>query len=298
MNKKVLILCAGLFLMLVHTGRISAACWQIDTRDGIQIKVTDFWNLSSKLEESPQNFLLGRVEGEEQQIPIDGIESILYQSSKEHGWRDWLKGSDSSAQIRFTDGSVRTLVSGLPVFYRTMGKKKHLPASTVMGGRADNRDMDLNIFYRAKGKVKQLPVNTIAQIERCNEKREPAGKTDITVQQVKRDKHPGQPEQESQPEHDVVEMANGDMLTGRVTTTPIRWKTDYGVLEISRDDIRSLAISVVSNRPGKLELLSGDHLGGHLLNETITIHLSIGQSLDIPAAQLRGLTLHATVSAK
>lgn len=293
MNKRILRVCAGLFLVLMHTGSAYAACWNIELRDATQIRATDFWNLSSKLEESPQSFLIGQVDGEEQQIQVRNIQSIVYQAKEAHGWNRWLKGGNAIAQISFSDGTISTLETDLPVFYRTVGEKKHLPASTVMGERADNRDMNLNIFYRAKGDVKQLPVKSISRIERCKEVPETPGESEVIVQQVERIDSPHKAV--VQGNSDVLGMVNGDTLTGRLTTTPIRWQTDYGVLEINRADIRSLDIVEDSNRQGKLELLSGDHINGRLLNKTLTIHLTIGQSLDIPAAKLRTLTLHETV---
>ncbi|TCK17165.1 hypothetical protein DFR30_0386 [Thiogranum longum] len=296
MNKRMLAVYAVLFMTLINVRPAFAACWQIDLRDGTRIKATDFWNLSSKLEDSPQSFLLGQIDGEDQQIPVSEIQSIVYQEAEAGGWGAWLKNSDTSAQIRFTDGRVSTLKTGLPVFYRTVGKKKRLPASTVMEERSDNRDMNLNIFYRARGDVKQVSVDAVSQIEHCDEASEVDSEADVIVQHVDNNESSLNPA--VQDDSDVLGMTNGDMLTGRVTTTPIIWQTDYGVLEIKRSEIRVLGIEGESKQQGELELLSGDRMRGRLINKTLTIHLTIGQSLDVPVEQLRTLTLHKAATIK
>ncbi len=296
MNKRMLAVFAVLLMVLINVGPSFAACWQIELRDGTRIKATDFWNLSSKLDDSPNSFLLGQIDGEDQQIPVSDIRSIVYQDAEAGGWGAWLRSSETSAQVRFTDGSVSTLKTGLPVFYRTVGEKKRLPASTVMEERSDNRDMDLNIFYRARGDVKQVSVDAVSQIERCNEESEVNDDGDVIVQHVDDNEPSSKPA--LQDNSDVLGMTNGDMLTGRVTTTPIIWQTDYGVLEIKRNEIRVLGIEGEGERQGELELLSGDHIRGRLLNKTLTVHLTIGQSLDVPVEKLRTLTLHKAVTVK
>lgn len=293
MNKRMVKICTILLAVLMHTGTAYAACWNIELRDGTKVRATDFWNLSSKLEESPKSFLLGQVDDEEQQIAVKDIQSIAYQAKESRGWSGWLKGGDVIAQVRFTDGSVSRLKTGLPVFYRTVGQKKRLPASTVMGERADNRDMDLNIFYRARGDVKQIPVDSIAQVERCRNEPEAVREADVIVQHAETSITAG-----GKGNVDVLGMANGDLLTGQVITTPIRWQTDYGVLELDRSDIREMDIEGNASLRGEVELLSGDRISGHLLNKTLTIHLTIGQSVDVPVTKLRTLKLHEAVTGK
>jgi len=296
MTRQALIAPLVFALILVYTGRISAACWQITLRDGGKTEATEIWNLSSKLEETPQGFLLGRLDGEETQIPVAHVQSIEFRDTKKGGWRGWLKGSGARAQIKFSDGSRSDLDMELNIFYRTKGEKKHLPASTIMGEGADNGGMDLNIFYRAKGGVKQFPVTDISSIERCSEVREANGGAEIVVQKAGSTKAEPLSKATKSAQGDVLELVNGDKLSGHIITTPVRWETAYGVLEINRADIRGLALSGEDRQRGTVELLSGDHIAGRLLNQSLTIHLSIGQSLEIPVEKIRLLELRATAN--
>jgi len=291
MTRKALIGSLFLASMLVYAGNLSAACWKITPREGEQIEATEIWNLSSKLEETPQGFLLGRLDGQETQIPVMQVQSVKFESENKSGWRGWLKGSGKSATIEYTDGRQSTLDMELNIFYRTIGEKKHLPASTVMDESSDNSGMDLNIFYRAKGDVKQLPVSELSSIERCNATLETKNRDDIVVQKTGHAKVAPRVTADESEGVDIIGLVNGDQLSGEVTSTPIRWETAYGVLEISRTDIQSLTLDEDPQHDGQVVLRSGDRVSGRLLNKILTIRLSIGQNLDIPVSKLRILKL-------
>lgn len=273
-----------LIFAVISSSYVSAACWAITDRDGITVVADDFWNLSNKLEHASQGFLIGRVDGDDTQISVEQIRRIEFNSGNQKGWRGWLKNRHTHAKLTFVDGSHGALDMDLNIFYRTRGKKQNLPASTVLTDNPDSQDMNLNIFYRGKGERKEIPVVDIASIERCNEQAMEAAAPAVVVKQLQTTKTARQ---------DTMKLIGDEKISGQVTTSPIRWKTAYGVLEIKRQDIRLLTFAAEQGPRGRIELTSGDHVNGRILNNELTIRMKMGQNLKIPVSKLQSLEMHA-----
>ena len=82
-------------------------------------------------------------------------------------------------------------------------------------------------------------------------------------------------------EFDVVELRNGDVLSGRFATETFTIRASYGSLDLTKDQISSIAIEDAVGNLDRVVLRTGDRVSGVLENATIEMVLTSGARITL-----------------
>jgi hypothetical protein len=85
----------------------------------------------------------------------------------------------------------------------------------------------------------------------------------------------------------VLVTTSGDVLNGDLTDNQIMWQTNYGEITFRPEDIKLIVLQCGPDQTGLLETFSGDRLRGAIGDQPVAVRLSTGQTLSVPAKQIK-----------
>lgn len=85
----------------------------------------------------------------------------------------------------------------------------------------------------------------------------------------------------------IVQLDNGDSLTGDMLTKSFTVQTSYGEIALSLDEIAMITFAQNEDQIESVLLINGDRLSGVLMPASFTLGLAGGQQLDLMKSQAR-----------
>jgi hypothetical protein len=228
----------------------NTACWEITQDNGKVIKVDDFWHIKNMV--SKESILLMRIDDSEMSIPIKSIRAIELVPDKKGGFK-FLTGKKSKGTITFIDGSKNTFVTDLDLISRVGEVKSNVPLARVQS-------------------ITICEEQTIV-----NDEPKAVTTTETSTQTS------------SNPDVDVVQLVNGDVLNGFILTRELLWKASFGTIKVNKDQIRKMTLIREKANDGLLESRSSDKINGLLETNKITIKLSIGQTVEVNTSNIKAI---------
>ncbi|MEE8429520.1 MAG: hypothetical protein V3S33_08480 [Gammaproteobacteria bacterium] len=214
--------------------------------------VLEIWHIRDRFSQAAA--LLGATNGK-LVIPVASLRSISFQPAQ-RTWFTRLGGVKMTATLEFLDG------------------------------RTDSFVTDSQLFVQKQSGKEKIPVGNLRSVVRC----EPGAQIPVTDTEL--DTPPQRSEPGVSPNGSPaarVNLSNGDILYGEVTTETFHWKAPYADLNFHGRQIRSLRQPEQGVSQGLLELRSGDRISGALIDSFIEIRLRDGQRVQVPSHQLQSI---------
>jgi len=239
---------------IIFTAEAAVSCWEITGKDNKVSKVDDFWNIKSKLSE--ESILLIRIRGQEEAVSVNTIQIIELMPVKNSRLK-FIRSSTSKGIITFIDGRKREFESDMNLISRVRDKKFDVQFSTV----------------RSIRKCKEAPIPDDKPVLQKNDMVIAETDTQTTFD----------------PDADVIKMVNGDLLNGSILTKELLWKATFGIISVNKNQIRKITLIRENATDGLLETRSSDKINGHLETNQISFRLSIGQTVEINANDIKAI---------
>ncbi|MFH0946302.1 MAG: discoidin domain-containing protein [Planctomycetota bacterium] len=101
-------------------------------------------------------------------------------------------------------------------------------------------------------------------------------------------------------EHDVMELRNGDVLTGKMLNETLQVQTSYAKISFRYEELASLVLDKGLANIDLITVLNGDVFAGYLLDRTIKFQLSTGPQIDVRREKIGrlGIQIRATEEAE
>jgi hypothetical protein len=148
-------------------------------------------------------------------------------------------------------------------------------------------DMDLYYFIEEKNKKKRLiQLADISSVNRCLDA---PGSDSSVIPAV-----PAAAAAQVSKSGAVLATISGDILNGEITDDEFLWQTDYGEATFKLEDIKLIVLQCGSAQTGLLETISGNRMRGTMANQAIAVRLSSGQTLSVPASQIKYINRSGT----
>jgi len=156
-----------------------------------------------------------------------------------------------------------------------LGTESYNAKITFRNGQHMSLTMTQSLHYQKDSDHNgDLPLADIERISHCIAAAIPAKVTDKTVSVTTIDNSIL-----------TIHLKNGDTVRGKLAAD-INWQSAYGILKIKSSLVEQLNYDT-SKSSGIMMLKSGDHIIGKPTDNTLTIHLSIGQDINIPLRDIQ-----------
>ena len=242
--------CLHFALVLVCVGPLvgHADCWTIETTSGKTIPTSDLWQIRSRITEKSE--LVGEVNGSKTSVDLTDVAELTIDQPGHRGKFD--------LHIRMLDESTLNLSSDMDLYYLTDEKKKKKHPIQLADISSVNRCLD-----EADSDSLIVPAVPAAALATTSSLQIP--ETGF-----------------------VLVTTGGDVLNGKLTDDEIIWITSYGEVTFRPEDIKLIVFHCGLDQKGLLETFSGDRISGTVVNKkSVAVRLSTGQTLSIPAEQLK-----------
>ena len=90
-------------------------------------------------------------------------------------------------------------------------------------------------------------------------------------------------------EHDVMELKNGDVLTGKMLNETLQLQTSFARISFRYEEMASLFFGKGAVSIDGIIVLNGDIFGGYLLDKTISFQLATGQQIEVRREKINRL---------
>ena len=143
-------------------------------------------------------------------------------------------------------------------------------------------ESDLPLHYFKDSGKHSIPIADVRSVVRCDEDTSLAlaPQTEARAKVVTVKKQPS-----IQQEADHIELSNGDVLYGKVTTPEFQWQAPYAQLAFKREQIQEISLDKAAGT-GLLGLKSGDRISGFLENRYVEITLEYGQRVPLASEMI------------
>ncbi len=230
-----------------------ADCWKVTDKDGLVTTASDIWHLRNRL--TNQSAFLGTLDGNDTSVLTDEIRSFTTESA----------------------GRSRP-----GIFQKNRSKGK----ITFLNGRTANFESDVSLTVVTDSGRSEIPFEDIRSIVRCEP---PAVTAKNRAAEILAPKGEIQAESGVRDDVHTVILTNGNILKGTVTTEVFHWQAPYASLKVDRRYIRQITLVHKRKNTGLLQSRSGDRISGDLQNKTITMRLTIGQTIVLDKDQIQSI---------
>jgi len=160
-----------------------------------------------------------------------------------------------------------------------LSSNNYLANITLRDGQHKSLMMSQSLRYQKSSEHKgNLPLQDIVRITHCTNIVSEPGKKLVNV--VK----PATVDNSAL----TIHLKNGDTVRGKLIAD-INWKSAYGVLKVKAAQVQRLDYSA-AKASGIIILKSGDHIIGMPVDTKLSIHLSIGQDIELPLQNIQAIT--------
>jgi hypothetical protein len=242
--------CAIAVFILLLSGNSAADCWKVTLAGGQTIQASDVWHLHNRI--TDQSTFLGGVDGKESSVLTAEVRSIVMPAGS--------KG---------VFGLFRRRAHGELIY---------------LNGRKANFSSDLALTVVSDGKRTDIPFEDIRAISRCDAPLVAAQAGDTKPAAAAKTERPASAG--LQVARQSITLANGNVLHGDIVTRSFQWQAPYATLEVEQKHIRSIRLAGKNTGKGLMLTWVGDRISGDLRNDSVAIHLAIGQTVNIETASI------------
>ncbi len=230
-----------------------SACFTLTDTEGNVYTASDIWQVKNRLDS--RSTLMGSVAGKEKIVPVADVRTITFNEQSD-GWLSRLGGDQREALLTLRSGETTSFRSSLVLSYK-MGDK-----------------------------TRQIALGNLASVVRCTPQR--SGSAAVTSDTY------GVIDTVITPSATVsssarVYLFNGDILDGKLLTPELILKTDYALLSVTIDRIKT--VRHPENATGRIvvEFDRNNRATGDWIDSSVELQISDDQVITLDSELIRAI---------